>query len=196
MRLPILIVLLFFVNQLEAQTVNAYAKVTSFASTTLSLSDIDQTAHDFIVGEYVVVMQMQDDVIGTNTTNATTFGDLSGIASAGLYEIRQIIAVDGNTTAGYMAASPATLQVDRLVNTYNTGANMSVQIITFRQLSVDDYTTTGDIAALDWNGNIGGVVAIYVPGILTLNHSISVEANGFRGGGRSDNFWPLAMRRA
>lgn len=170
-----------------AQVVNAYAKVTNIAGTTFTLSNVNQVNHTFVVGEFVVVMQMQDDVIGTTANNAS-FGNLSSIESAGLYEIREITAINGNTTLGYSSAALTSLTVIALANSYNTGANQSLQIISFRQYGAGDYTTTADMEALDWDGNIGGVLAVYVPGVLTLNHSISADADGFRGGLVSDNY--------
>ena len=76
---------------LAQTTLNAYAKVTSVTgSSVLALSNVNIANHTFTVGGQVVVMQMQDNVIGTNTTNASTFGNLSSIANAGKYEIRTI----------------------------------------------------------------------------------------------------------
>src|SRR5690606_5394358 len=109
------------------------------------------------------------------------------VESAGLYEIRQIMAIDGNSTLGYSTGSMSTVELNTLTNIYNTGGNERVQIVTFRQMSVGDYTTTANIDALTWNGNRGGIIAIYVPGILTLNHNIIADADGFRGGAVSSN---------
>lgn len=179
--------LIVFVSTSVSQVVNAYAKVTAIAGTTLTLSNVNQTNHTFIVGEYVVVMQMQGDVIGANTNNDAAFGNLSSAGSTGLYEIKEITAIDGNSTAGFSSATPTSLTVISLTNTYSTVANASLQIISFRQMSATNYATTGNITALDWDGNVGGVVAIDVPGTLTLNHSITANAAGFRGGTVSNN---------
>jgi hypothetical protein len=180
---------LFAHYNLYPQVINAYAKVTAISGTTLTLSNVNQTAHSFAVGDEVVIMQMQDDVIGSNTADNPTFGDLSAIGSAGLYEIRRITDIDGNSTLGYTSASPTTLSLASLTNTYNTGTNSSVQIISFRQMSTTNYTTTGNISALAWDGNVGGVVAMYVPGTLTLNHNIIANGQGFRGGNSSSNYY-------
>lgn len=131
---------------------------------------------------------MQDDVIGGNTGNNVNFGNLASISNAGLYEIRQILSINGNSTLGYSSGAPTSIVVDAITNTYNTGINSSVQIITFRQMSTGNYSTTTNITALDWDGNVGGVVAFEVPGTFTLNHNISADGNGFRGGSASANF--------
>lgn len=167
---------------LAQTTLNAYAKVTSVTgSSVLALSNVNIANHTFTVGGQVVVMQMQDNVIGTNTTNASTFGNLSSIANAGKYEIRTIAAV--TPTSG----TPTSVTLSAvLANTYNTGANSSVQLISFRDLGAN-YTTTANISGITWNGNVGGVVAFYVSNTLTLNHSILADGLGFRGGSASSN---------
>lgn len=163
-------------------TVNAYAKITSITNNSvLALSNVDQTNHTFTVGGQVVVMQMQDNVIGTNTTNASSFGNLSSIANAGSYEIRTISArtpTSGSPTSVTLSAA--------LTNTYNTGANSSVQMISFRDLG-SNYTTTANISGNTWNGNVGGVIAFFVTNTLTLNHSVLADGLGFRGGAVSSN---------
>ncbi len=169
--------------------INGYAKVTSIAGTVLSVSNVNQTSHSFIVGDGVVIMQMQDDVIGTNTADNANFGDLSAINNAGFYEIAYITAIDGNSTVGFSSATPATITVDGLAHSYSTGANSSLQLITFRQMAAGNYTTTANITALAWDGNVGGVVAMYVPGTLTLNHNITANGAGFRGGAVSANYY-------
>ena len=158
-------------------TLNAYAKVSSVSgSNVLALSNVNIANHTFTVGGQVIIMQMQDDVIGTNTTNASSFGNLSAIANAGRYEIRTISAVTPTSgTPTSVTITPA------LANTYNTGANSSVQLISFRNLGAN-YTTTANIGGLDWDGNVGGVVAFYVTNTLTLNHRVSADGLGFLGG--------------
>lgn len=168
-----------------SQVVNGYAKVTAVAGATLTVTNVNEVNDTFEDGEYIVIMQMQDNVIGANITDAATFGDLSAIANAGRYEIRQIAS---HTESG--AFVPLTFTISgSLVNTYNTGANSSVQIISLRRLGSPNFSTTSAITGLAWDGNVGGVVAIEVLGTLTLNHSISANGIGFRGGARSGNYY-------
>lgn len=169
--------------------VNGYAKVSTISGVSFTVSVVDQTGQNFAVGEEVIIMQMQDDVIGSNTGDVLSFGDIAGIASAGLYERRTITAIDGVSTSGYTTSSPTSISVNSIVNSYHTCPNCSVQLITYTKLSSSDYTTSSPIRALDWNGNIGGVVAFQVPGTLFLNHSITADSQGFRGGATSTNFY-------
>lgn len=164
--------------QLQAQNiVNGYAEVTNISGTTLSLGSINETYHTFNVGEKIIIMQMQDACLTTSTTNNASFGSLNVIQSAGLYEVTTITARFGST-----------IIVSTLTNTYNIGPNSSVQIVTFRRLGNPNYSTNANITGLAWNGQIGGIIAIEVPGILTLNHNISANGIGFRGGSRSINW--------
>jgi len=164
---------------LPAQSpVNAYARVTGIAGTVLNLSNVSETFDTFEDGEYVIIAQMQDDVIGANTTNAATFGNLSAIASAGLYEVAMI---STHTESGGL---PNTVTLSSaLSNTYNTGANSRVQLISFPVLGSPNYTSpAAGISATAWNGNTGGVIAFWVQGTLTLGGNITANASGFRGG--------------
>lgn len=160
------------------QIVNAYAKVTAINSQTLSLSNVNESYHSFQLNGLVIIMQMQDDVIG-NTNNNVNFGNLGTIRSAGLYEIRTISQI---TESGGI---PTSISLgESLNNTYNTGSNSSVQIISFPTLGNPHFSTTADIEALDWNGNVGGVLAFQVDSTLTLNHNLITSNKGFRGGAR------------
>lgn len=157
--------------------INAFANVTAISGTTLSVNSVNETYHSFEDGNYVIIMQMQDDVIGANTTtNAATFGNLSAIQSAGLYEVARI---QSHTES---ASLPNSIVLSAaLTNSYNIGSNASVQLVTFRALGAN-YTTTASIGTFTWNGTIGGVTAMSVTNVFTLGHSISANAAGFRGG--------------
>ena len=162
------------------QYINAYAKVTNVNSVTkvLTLStsagECDYTNDTFNVGEQVMIWQVQDDVIGSNTSDTSTFGDLSSISNAGKFEI---CVITNRTMSG---PNVSTLTLDKIDNSYNIGSNSSVQVISVRHFV--SYTTTGDLTALAWNGNIGGALIMVVDGTLTLNHNINVDRKGFRGG--------------
>lgn len=178
------VVILFLNLNSYSQNINAYAKVTSIAGTTLNLSNVNETNHTFEDGEQIVIMQMQDDVIGANTADNVNFGDLSAIGSVGNFEVRTILS---HTEA---AGVPTSVTVTpALARTYNTGANSSVQIISFRLFSIGNYTTTMNMSPISWDGNVGGVIAFEVGGTLTLAHSINADGDGFRGGTRSANFY-------
>lgn len=176
---------LLCVFQIDGQVIlNAYAKVSAInaGATTLTVTNVNETSHTFTVGGDIIIMQMQDNCIGTNTTNATTFGNLSTIANAGRYEIRKIASRLPAT------GTPTSITLDfALTYTFNTDANSSVQVVTFRDLGAN-YTTTANITGLAWDGNVGGIIAIQVTNTLTLNHRVSADFIGFRRGSQSSAF--------
>lgn len=157
--------------------VNGYARISALSGTTLTVATSNEAGATFDVGDAIVLMQMQDNVIGS-TANDATFGSLGSILQAGRYEILRIASL--TRTAGVLSQlvleAPPTFEA-------NTGGNSRLQAITFERLGGgSDFTTTADITALAWNGDIGGVVAVQVQGKLRLAHAISADACGFRGG--------------
>ena len=163
-----------------AAQINAYASVSAISGTTLTLSSINQTYGSFTAGGQIIIMQMQDNVVGSNTTNNSSYGTLSTIANAGMYEVVTIVSIAGLPGSVTISANPK--------NTYNFGGSSSVQIISFPSFGSPNYTTTTAITALAWNGHIGGVVAMQVPGTLTVAYPITANGVGFRGGSSSSNY--------
>ena len=162
--------------------VNGYAKVTLIAGPLLTVSDVNETYDQFNIGDKVIIIQMQDDVIGSNTGNNSSFGNLATIANAGKFEIATISLV-----ARVLGIANLITLTGPLNNTYSLNSNSSLQIITFPTLGSPNYNTSSNITALPWNGNIGGVVAFNVNGKLTLQHNITANNAGFRGGAMDAN---------
>jgi len=185
LQLILLLLVCSITFSVDAEIINGYAKVDGVSGTSISVNTTHReiTNDNFRVGDKLIIIQVQDDVIGSNTSNNSSFGNLASIQSAGLYEKAVIISINGNSTIGTsMPAGAATIVVDRLRNTYNVNSNSSVQIVTFRLMSSGNFTTTADITALPWNGEIGGVIAFEVGGVLTLEHSVIADGAGFKGG--------------
>lgn len=158
------------------QIINGYAKVSEVSSNVISLSNVDETYGTFEAGKKVIIMQMQDNVIGANTSNNSSFGELSSINSAGLYEVIEVSII--NESGGI----PTSIElVGPPKNSYSTESNSSLQVITFPSMGTPNFSTTQSLNAKNWDGNIGGVLAFEVEGILTLNHGLSVQSKGFRG---------------
>ncbi|MCM5529246.1 T9SS type A sorting domain-containing protein [Parasegetibacter sp. NRK P23] len=168
---------LFLCLQTKAQ-VNAYAKVASLTGTNrLNLTLVNESFDTFEDGEQVIIIQMQDNVIGSYSGNNVNFGLLSDIRQAGRFELAYI---QSHTEAAGLPTQ-LTLSAD-LQYTYNINGNSSVQVVSFPRLGSPNYTTTGTMAPLAWNGNIGGILAFQVQGTLTIAHNISASGLGFRGG--------------
>ncbi|HEX2616599.1 MAG TPA: hypothetical protein VHL57_03600, partial [Flavobacteriales bacterium] len=173
-----LILSLFCPLLVKAVNVNGYAQVTLIVTNVLTIGTSDETGASFVAGKDVIIMQMQDNVIGTNTSNNSNFGNLSSIQKAGVYVVRTI------TSVTRVLGSPTVITLNSSVGTtFNIGANASVQAITFEYLGYN-YTLSTPLSPLDWNGVIGGVVAVRAAGTLTLAASITADGKGFRGGAR------------
>ena len=158
-----------------SQVVNGYAEVSSIAGAVVTVSNVDEGSDTFEDGEQVIIMQMQDNVIGSNTANNANFGLLGSISSAGLYEVRII---QSHTESGGL---PATITLDNAPsNTFNTGSNSRVQILTYPELGTPNYTN-GNLSSKAWDGTTGGVIAFQVSGILTIGGDIDADEDGFRG---------------
>lgn len=163
--------------------INAYARVTNLTtSTTVTISDVNESHDTYEDGEQVLIWQVQDDVIGSNTNNTANFGTIANIANAGVFEWATI------ASHTEVSGVPSTLTFTHpLQHNYNTGPNSRVQVISFPEMGSPNYNTNADITGLAWDGSIGGVVAFQVAGTLTLQHSINGDQLGFRGGQLSRN---------
>lgn len=156
--------------------INGYAEVVGVSGNTITVSNVDEAYDSFEDGEQVIIMQMQDNVIG-NTGNNVNFGNIGSLQSVGFYEIRTIASHTENGLG-----NPVNFTFDTpLTNTYNTGTNTTVQIISFPELGAPNYTTSSDLVPKAWNGTTGGIVAFQVMGQLTLANNIIADGNGFRG---------------
>ncbi|MES2284851.1 MAG: PKD domain-containing protein [Bacteroidota bacterium] len=168
-----------FIQSAAQAPVNGYAQVIGISGNTINVASVNEIYDTFEDGEKIIIMQMQDDVIG-DTSNTASFGNISTIQSAGLYEYATILS---HTEIAGIVTSITTS--GSLTNVYNIGTNSSVQLISYPALGSPNFTTTSDIAGLPWNGNIGGVIAFEVNGTLNLNNNISADGIGFRGGQKS-----------
>ncbi len=155
----------FLIAQTELSgVINQYADVTDidYCAATLTVSD----ASGFLANTDVIVIQMQGAVI--NTSDNAEFGDLQDLRSAGLLERARIRAVNGNIIS----------LENTLLNTYNLDG--SVQMVSLPVY--ENATVTDSIVAAPWNGSTGGMLALEVTNVLTLNGNISAHGRGFRGG--------------
>lgn len=127
------------------------------------------SASGFSDGDRVLLIQMQGATI--DSIDAPTFGDISDLGSAGLYEILTIEDITSNIV----------LFTEAMINRYEGDGIQMVNLPRFNNASVD-----AEVNADPWNGLTGGVVAFEVDNTLTLNADINVTGLGFRGGTTSD----------
>ena len=170
MRRSVLLFLSLFVFlQLPAQTplsgvINQYTSAISYDSCLSILTVAD--ASSFNVGEQVLVIQMQGATI--DESNSASFGNITNLGSAGLFEKALITEITDNN-----------ISFDkRLLHQYDYAG--SVQVVSFPRF--DNATITGELTGQAWDGTTGGVIALEVNGLLTMNAGINANGLGFRGG--------------
>lgn len=147
-------------------TVNGYAAVTAFVDpTTVTVDD----PAPFSVGDRVLLYQAKGATI--DITNNASYGNITAINQAGVFEFNQIAAISGNNI---------TFQCAR-ARPFGNPTTDAIQLIRVAY-SPSNITTTGPITAPAWDGSKGGVIALEVDGTLTLGGNISVYGGGFRGG--------------
>jgi uncharacterized repeat protein (TIGR01451 family) len=160
-------------------------------STSVTLGAATGAGVPIASGDLVLVIQMQDATI--NTSNSIAYGDGFGgtgstsLNNAGVYEYAN--ATSAVPTSGGTLTLTAAGPNGGLLYTYTSTAASSTQgARTFQVIRVPNYasatlSSTTPPAASAWNGSTGGVLALDVSGVLTLNSTtIDVTGLGFRGG--------------
>lgn len=173
MRISLLLLLCFVAKHSFTQNisgvVNEYRKVlwADSAKGAVKLSDV--SGFGSYVGRKVMLVQMKGAVI--DQTNAASFGNISDIASAGYYEI--------GTICGFLQD---TMILERKLNNFYDVTGF-VQCVIFPDIS-SNATVTDTLKAQPWDSvaGTGGIIALDVPGTLTLNKPIDASGAGFRGG--------------
>ena len=168
---------------------NAYAAVDPGAGditagdVSLTLDDVDNLALDvdgdgsseaLAAGDLLLVIQMQGASI--DETDSASYGEVTALGSAGLYEFVTVGDIAGDTISldAHCAGG--------LRNSYSAlGRTQVVRVPEYASLRVD---SGASVVAAPWNGSVGGIVALDVQGETTLAGTgrIDVSGLGFRGG--------------
>ncbi|MES2945666.1 MAG: hypothetical protein V4772_22590 [Pseudomonadota bacterium] len=158
------------------------AVLASVGNTTITVANIaDLTSPETTGGGALavgdVIMLYQPRGASINTTNTPTYGDITAYGNAGNYELRSVSGVTGNNIGLEPSVNVVNCTVG-LKNAYAVGA----QVIRVPQYSTLTVNAGASITSTAWNGSLGGVVAVLVQNSMTVNGSITVSAQGFRGG--------------
>ncbi|MFZ0544095.1 MAG: hypothetical protein WAM60_01565 [Candidatus Promineifilaceae bacterium] len=169
------------------EVVNLYAPVTAIVGNVVTVTDInllDDTANDYYTnddlsaGDMILIYQAQGAAF-TDSSDTMNYGAFD-YNSAGTYEFASVASVSGNDiTVDDSNSLP--YSCGGVSGTYDT-VNGNVQVIRVPQYANLIVNVGASIVGGDWNGTIGGVVAVLVQSILTVNGSIDVSGQGFRGG--------------
>jgi len=139
-------------------------------ATTLTVASAAALA-PLAAGDLVMVVQMQGATI--DATNTATYGAVTALNGAGLYELVTVASVVGNVVTLNAGCG--------LKNAYSAAAH--TQVVWVPQYQKLTVSGAGSITAPAWNGTTGGVVAVEaVTSSLTSAGAINVAGLGFRGG--------------
>ena len=119
---------------------------------------------------YTRVLLIQMKGASIVTTNSSSFGDTTSLNDAGNYEVATICNIVGDSVFMFY----------NFLNNYTVSGK--VQLVQFAQYN--NALVTDTLKATAWNNSTGtgGVIALYVPGNLTLNAPIYADMTGFKGG--------------
>jgi hypothetical protein len=160
--------------------VNRYTTFTASPTTTTiqvgSVAALAVGADALAKGDLLLVVQMQGATIATGADD-TTWGSVTALNGAGLYEFVEVLSVDSGTNTITLSCA--------LKNTYSAAGH--VQVVRVPQYDTLLVDTGASIVAPAWNGSVGGVVAIHANSTVTLTGDINVNSLGFRGGETDDN---------
>lgn len=143
-------------------------------------------------GDMLMVIQMQDATIDSSNTAAYGSGNTtnggrgqSSLGNSGVYEFVRAtnsvpltggtLTFEGGGTSGgivnnYIKADPTT-----------TRGRRTFQVI--RVVQYASLTLNSDVTVPDWNGEVGGVLALDIAGDMDFNgFTIDADSRGFRGG--------------
>jgi hypothetical protein len=161
-------------------------------STSILLTGSAGAGEAIQAGDLLLVIQMQDATFDDRNNNRYGDGVNSGagngalsIGQTGLYEfVRAANAVSalGGTLTVVGGTGGGLAQTYHQAPASSNRGKRSFQVVKVPQY--DQAAVAGTLAALPWNGSVGGVVAIDVARRLTFSGgTIDASGRGFRGGG-------------
>jgi uncharacterized repeat protein (TIGR01451 family)/fimbrial isopeptide formation D2 family protein len=164
--------------------INTYYPGTSSVSagaTSIPVGSSSGSATQIAAGDMLLIIQMQDaDVAYSNDSNYGGSGAGSGYTAlnqTGAYEYAKAA---GAVSGGYVSITTGLTNSYRYRVASATNGQSTFQVIRVPQYS--SATVSGTVSALNWNGSVGGIVAIDVDSTLTISGTITADGAGFRGG--------------
>lgn len=159
-------------NEYTTLTADAGAGASTLQVASSSLNANGRFAAGLSAGDLILIIQVQGATI-VGGSWWYDFGSVSSYNNCGNNELAQVASVPSGTTI--------TLNCP-LTRSYTSSGK--VQVIRVPRLSGLTVNSGGSITCDAWNGSIGGVVALEVSGVTTINSGGTIHANGkgFRGG--------------
>jgi uncharacterized repeat protein (TIGR01451 family) len=165
--------------------VNTYYPGTASVSagaTSIPVGAPSGSATAIAAGDLLLIIQMQDADI--NPANTNNYGSGSGTGS-GYTALNQTGYYEFAVAAGAVSGGSVSI-TSGLTNSYRSRAASATNgQSTYQVIRVPQYlsaTVSATVSALNWNGSVGGIVAMDVFGTLTISGTITANGAGFRGG--------------
>lgn len=165
--------------------VNQYALLAASASVgdlSITVTDIADLNSPEIVGggalapgDLILIYQATGATI--DTTPDHNFGSVISYGSAGRYEIRSVASVSANTINLEPVTNGASCTGLRFAFTASR-----TQVVRIPQYQNLDVQAGASVVAQPWDGQRGGIVALFVDQTLIVNGQIHADGRGFRGG--------------
>ncbi|MFB9864795.1 cadherin domain-containing protein [Rufibacter immobilis] len=136
----------------------------------------------FTPGDLVMIIQVQGGGLTMNTTiTSSAYGTIASnsYGNVGRYELK---IVNNVLSATQFTINQATTVAFTSTDLTGTGNNNRAQIVKIPRYTSLTVNTGASIVPAAWNGRTGGIVALEVSGITTINGTISANGFGFRGG--------------
>jgi uncharacterized repeat protein (TIGR01451 family) len=147
--------------------ITTLASAATAGDTTLTLA----SAAGISSGDVLMVYQAQGATI--SSTDASTYGAVTSLNSAGRFELVSVLGVVGSTVTLSPACGVAPLRF-----TYANGSQV-IRVPQYGNLTVSAGAT---LSAPQWNGSTGGVMPLLVQNSFVVNGAVSASGAGFRGG--------------
>ena len=164
--------------------INTYYPGTSSVSagaTSIPVGSSSGSATQIAAGDLLLIIQMQDaDISYSNDSGYGGSGAGSGYTNLNRTGYYEYAVAAGAVSGGYVSITGGLTYNYRYRAASGTNGQSTYQVIRVPQYS--SATITGTVSALNWNGSVGGIVAIDVAGTLTINSTITADGAGFRGG--------------
>ncbi len=124
--------------------------------------------------DLLMIIKMQG--ASMNISNTAGYGSITSYNGVGDYELVEVGSFAGNT----LSLANGCI----LANNYNVSATERVQVVRIPRLTTLNINGGASLVSRPWGqvANTGGVVALETNNVVTINGSVSVNGQGFRGG--------------
>ena len=176
------------VNEYTPLTASVAANATLISVTNSTLNGNGRFTANLAPGDLIMIIQIQGiSLNGTlNGTIAnpldTSWGQVLNYNNCGRYEFAQVRSVPSATSIEFDCG---------LQYSYSSGGTNRAQVVRVPRWTTLTVNAGAGITADDWNGTVGGIVAVETQGNITLNGTIDATGRGFRGGALQNPASPI-----